>query len=176
MDPSNYGDFDHPLQQALRKKLSEVYALDLDQTPWGIDGCGIPTSAVSLKTMVFALSRFALRPAGQQILRAIAQEPDLVSGDGGFCTEVTRKTKGRIFAKTGAEGVFTALDSDQGLFFALKVRDGASRASYAGIANLLREQGCFSRDEVDFFKEFLNPPIKNWAGAIVGEMKADLSL
>ncbi len=173
-DPKNYGNFDHPVQQALRKKLSEIYDMDLDIAPWGLDGCGIPTSAISLRVMVSALSRFANRSAGRQILQAIAKEPDLVSGDGGFCTEVTRVTRGRIFAKTGAEGVFTALDSDRGLFFALKVRDGASRASYAGIANLLRQEGCFSASEMDSLSGFLNPPVKNWAGDRVGEIKVVL--
>lgn len=173
-DIGNYGDFDHPVQQALRKKLSEIYDMDLDQALWGTDGCGIPTSAISLRVMVSALARFAARPAGQEILNAIAKEPDLVSGDGGFCTEVTRVTRGRIFAKTGAEGVFTALDPHRGLYFALKVRDGASRASFAGIAQLLRQQGCFSVSEIVSLSSFLNLPLRNWAGDRVGEIRVVL--
>lgn len=174
-DTKDYGNFAHPVQRELRKKLSEIYNMDLDQAPWGMDGCGIPTSAISLKVMVQALARFSDRPAGREILQSIAREPDLISGDGGFCTEVTRITNGRIFAKTGAEGVFTALDPERGLFFALKVRDGASRASYAGIANLLCQQGCFSKNEVDALDLFLHPIIKNWAGNTIGAIKVALT-
>jgi L-asparaginase II len=51
MDIANYGAWEHPIQVDLRNKLSLWLDCDLHQSPWGIDGCGIPTMAFPLKNL-----------------------------------------------------------------------------------------------------------------------------
>ena len=55
--------------------------------------------------------------------------PELVAGEGRACTALMRAMDGRVAVKTGAEGVFVAILPDHGLGIALKITDGATRAS-----------------------------------------------
>jgi hypothetical protein len=52
-----------------------------------------------------------------------------------------RACEGRAALKTGAEGVFVGILPEQGLGIALKITDGATRASEAVIASLLVRLG-----------------------------------
>ncbi|MGZ3789288.1 MAG: asparaginase [Bacteriovorax sp.] len=170
-DIKNYDSIAHPVQHDLIKTLSEVYEYDLQKSPYGIDGCGIPTIAVPLYNLTLAHINLAKRDSGKLILEAIAKHPDLISGDANFCTEVTRATEGLVFAKTGAEGVFCALSPVHDIYLSLKVRDGATRASQFAIAALLKEFGCFTKGQENLLEKFLKPKIKNWEGLDVGEMR-----
>jgi L-asparaginase II len=167
----NYDSFDHPIQKDLMNLLSEVYEYDLTNSPFGIDGCGIPTIAVPLYNLTLGYTNFIKRESGKLILEALAKYPELISGDGNLCTEVIRATKGRVIAKTGAEGVFCAFSPVHDIFISLKVRDGGSRASHFAIIALLKEYGCFLAEEESILEKFLNPKIKNWEGVVVGEIK-----
>lgn len=167
----NYDLIDHPVQQDLIKTLSEVYEYDLAKSPYGVDGCGIPTIAVPLYNLALGYINLTKRESGKLILQAIAQYPELISGDDNLCTEVTRATNGRVFAKTGAEGVFCALSPAHDIFISIKVRDGATRASNFAIVHLLKEFGCFTNEEEHKLSKFLKPKIKNWEGLIVGEIR-----
>ena len=70
---------------------------------------------------------------------------------------------GRIAAKTGAEGVFCAVDRETGRGVALKCDDGASRASELALDWVLAR---LTKAE---------PPapvvLRNWAGTEVGEIR-----
>ena len=169
-DIKNYDIFDHPVQQDFIKLLSEVYEYDLSNSPYGIDGCGIPTITAPLYNLNIGHINLSKRESGKLILKAISQSPDLISGENTICTEITRATKGRVFAKTGAEGVFCALSPQNNIFISLKVRDGATRASNCAIINLLNQYGCFNEEEQKLLDKFLRPKLKNWEGLIVGEI------
>jgi L-asparaginase II len=167
----NYDLIDHPVQQDLLKILSQVYEYNLRNSPFGIDGCGIPTIAVPLYNLTLGYVNFSQQESGNLILEAIAKHPELISGDNTACTEVTRATKGRVIAKTGAEGVFCALSPLDDIFISLKVRDGGTRAAYFAVLQLLKKFGCFSSEEEISLDKFLNPKIRNWEGLQVGELK-----
>lgn len=170
-DTQNYDLIDHPVQQQIIKILSDVYEYDLSKSPYGVDGCGIPTISAPLYNLTLGHVNLARRDSGKLILNAIAGHPELISGNGNFCTEVTRATNGRVFAKVGAEGVFCALSPSDNIFISLKVRDGASRASQFAIAHLLKDFGCFTLNEENLLENFLKPKIKNWEGMVVGEIR-----
>ena len=53
-------------------------------------------------------------------------EPFYVAGSKRACTRLMQTAPGRIFAKTGAEGVFCAAIPEKGIAIALKCEDGTT--------------------------------------------------
>lgn len=147
-----YIDPDHPVQRAIRAATAET--ADEEITDWAIDGCSAPNWVVSLKGLARAVAGYAdpdhwggTRGAAAARLRdAMMAEPVLVAGEGRACTDIMRATKGRAAVKTGAEGVFVAILPEAGLGIALKIDDGATRASQAAIAALLVRYGALDRN------------------------------
>ena len=176
--PRGYSQYDHPIQKRLRKILSELAGQNYEKIPWGVDGCSIPTYALPLESI--AKSMTALLPgakvsserahAAARILKSIQAEPLLISGTKGLCSQIIKISKGRVIAKTGAEGVFTALIPEQGLSIALKVHDGATRASESAIVHLLHSLGGLTEAEVLSLKITTGAILKNWSGLAVGEI------
>jgi len=167
-DVAHYDQYDHPVQKDMMKLLSEVYEYDLKNSPYGVDGCGIPTIATPLYNLAVGHVNLFKSLSGKRILDGVSKHPDLLSGAGNFPTEITRATNGRVFAKVGAEGVYCALSPKEKVYIALKVRDGANRASQFATATLLKKFGCIAEDEAKVLQKYLNPQIKNWEGLVVG--------
>jgi L-asparaginase II len=78
-----------------------------------------------------------------------------------------RAAKGRAAVKIGAEGVYAAMLPERGLGIALKIDDGASRASEIAIAAILTKLGVLD----DNARELMIAPVLNTRGEIVGERR-----
>lgn len=171
-----YITYDHPVQQRLRSVMSDLCGIKADDFPHGIDGCGIPTLATPLKRLAQAMAAMA-DPSGlsskhadaaQRIRAAMNAEPFMVAGSGRFCTRINEAAPGVIQVKTGAEGVFCGMLPTLGLGVAVKMWDGAARASEIAMATLLHHLGVLPAGQRD---EALHPPVKNVVGLLVGEMR-----
>ena len=83
---------------------------------------------------------------------------------------------GRIFVKTGAEGVYCAAVPELGLGIALKCDDGAGRAAEAMIAAVLAK--LLRADEALAAKLILlaNPAVPSRIGAPVGAIRPTAAL
>ncbi len=87
---------------------------------------------------------------------AAGRAPVLVAGERRLCTTLLRTWPGRVFAKNGAEGVYTlAIGPDvcrdrwpNGLGIAVKIDDGAERGYQPVVVDLLRALGLFGSDAV----------------------------
>jgi len=103
-------------------------------------------------------------------------DPSLVAGTGRFCTEVMAAFSGRVFVKTGAEGVYCGAIPEAGLGIAVKCDDGATRAAEAMMAATLAALLPMTAAERNLFGERLARPIASRAGVKVGETRpiADL--
>ena len=167
---------DHPLQQAIRTAFEEVTG---EASPgFGIDGCSAPNFATSVEGLARAMAYFASAPetgsardrAAARLTRAMAAHPEFVAGEGRACTELMRAMGGRVAIKTGAEAVFVAILPDQRLGIALKIVDGASRASEAAICGLLIRLGVLAADHPATRKR-LNGVQCNWRGLETGSVR-----
>lgn len=171
-----YIKYDHPVQQRLREVMSDLCGLDANAFPHGTDGCGIPTLATPLKRLAQAMATMAdpsrlsskRADAAQRIRAAMNAEPFMVAGSGRFCTRINEAAPGIIQVKTGAEGVFCGMLPTLGLGVAIKMWDGAGRASEIAMATLLHHLGVLPSDQRE---EVLYPPVKNVVGLLVGEMR-----
>lgn len=176
-----YWQHDHPVQKRIHTVLREMTGLELGPAVRGIDGCSVPNWAIPLKSLASAFSRFisgvGLSPGRQQAARAIARacmaEPELVAGKGRACTQLMTALKGTAFIKTGAEGVFCAALPGSGLGIALKIDDGAKRASEVAIARTLARLLPGSESLIG---GLIEPTLSNWRGTEVGRLRPSRDL
>jgi L-asparaginase II len=92
--------------------------------------------------------------------------PELIAGEGRPCTEVMRAFPGRVIAKVGAEGVYSALLVKEGIGIALKVADGHTVAAALALGAVLSELGLGSPPP-----GLAARPIRNSRGLEVGDMR-----
>ena len=178
-DPRGYAGFDHPLQQAIRAIMADLTGAVLSRDNCGTDGCSIPTYAVPLSGLARGFGKLAtgkgLEPiraaAARRLINACMAEPFYVAGTKRFCTKLMEVAPGKIFAKTGAEGVFCALLPDKGLSFAVKAEDGATRAAEAMIAALLARHFDDGSAEKSALLGLSRHGMTNWNGLHVGTIR-----
>jgi L-asparaginase II len=169
----------HPVQQRILGVFETMCGLDLGDAPRGVDGCSAPVYAMPLGNLALGMARFAdptdqpeaRRHAAARLRRAMAAEPFMVHGTGTFVTECMQAMGEAVLVKGGAEGMFTAALPGPGLGVALKIDDGAARASEVAMANILRALGVFSDAATATLAEWLTRPLRNWAGSAVGEIR-----
>lgn len=163
-EPTSYLDPETALQRRVRAVL-ERYAGAVTEGP-GIDGCGAPAWRLPLSGIATAFARLAAggsygtdadgngdgAVAADPLARvrdAMARWPHLVGGAGTADTEMMRAQDGLV-AKRGAEGVLAAgwsgPDGPRGV--AIKVADGASRATGPVAATILAGLGACVPDDV----------------------------
>ena len=75
-----------------------------------------------------------------------------------------------VAIKTGAEGYFVAILPKRQLGVALKIADGATRASDCAIAALLVRLGVLDPQHPNVAR-FLSPEVKNWDGLVTGRIR-----
>ncbi len=172
----DYVDPDHPVQKTALEAFETVTG---ETSPgFGIDGCSAPNFATTVRGLGRAMGYFAgareggdgMERAAFRLAKAMRTHPDLVAGEGRACTELMRAAKGKVTIKTGAEGVFTAILPEQKLGVALKISDGATRASECAIAAILVKLGALDAND-PLVKKRLNPDVPNFAGINTGEVK-----
>jgi len=158
-----YARGDHPVQQRCLKSVSAYTDVAATEIGVAVDGCGVSCFALPLRNMALAYTRI---PAA--ILEAMVLHPELVAGEGRPCTELMRAHPGRVVAKVGAEGVYSAALIRESLGVTLKVEDGHSVAASLAIAAVLVELGL--RPQPTWL---LTKPITNSRGETVGEMRVN---
>ncbi len=164
-----YIEPDHPVQVRLAAILAEMADADLSNTARGVDGCGIPVLGMQLSAMALAMARMAdpsgLGPsrevAAKRIVAAMAAHPFNVAGRNRFDTIAMRAGGGRFSTKAGAEAVHAAIIPELGLGVALKIDDGAKRASEVAMANILVFLGVLDPNQPPPMSNYLETPILN---------------
>jgi L-asparaginase II len=180
-EPHGYERPDHPLQVMIGRILSETCGVELDLDHIGVDGCSVPTFALPLGVLAAGFARLGsgagLSPerarAAQRLMRACFASPVLVSGDGRFDTIVLRALGPSAFVKGGAEGVHCAALPELGLGIALKIDDGAKRATERVMSALL---AAFLPKARAVLAEQLEGEVQNWQGRTVGRIAASADL
>jgi L-asparaginase II len=160
-EPGDYRLPEHPLQRELLALVARATDTKPERIATAVDGCGVPTFAVSLLAMARAFARLMGRelPGAERVVAAVTAHPELVGGPDSVDTLVMRALPGAI-AKRGAEGVLCAALPD-GAGVALKVEDGAQRAVFAATGRLLG------------IGELAERPVANSRGEDVGSIAAE---
>ncbi len=175
----NYADPANPAQRLFMSAFSEFLGFDTATLPVGVDGCGLPTLAVPLRSMATAMARFGLgwsknatrRAAAQRIGRAMVAHPDHLSGTDSPTARLIRATGGKVILKGGAEGYLLAAAPERGLGFAIKMADGASRGKFGVLARMLGHYGVIRKAEAEALIREVEPLTTNSNGDVVGRVE-----
>jgi L-asparaginase II len=149
----DYLDPSHPLQE---KVLEVVERYTGEKVAFsGIDGCGAPVHAVSLRGLARGISKIAqgLDDNSAWLVASVLENGWALDGPGEENTIVIERLG--VFAKIGAEGVMV-MSTTAGVSVALKILDGNLRAAVIVALELLVRVGALTRSAVDDTLTVLN--------------------
>jgi L-asparaginase II len=130
----------HPLQVRLAGSVEELAGERIAGT--GVDGCGAPVFALSLRALAGAFLRLVSAAPGtaeRRVADAMRGHPEIVSGTRCDDARLMRAVPG-LLAKGGAEGVQAVAVPGVGAV-ALKIDDGAMRARLPVLVSALHRLG-----------------------------------
>jgi L-asparaginase II len=173
--PRGYERPEHLVQLGCLGEISCWTGVPLDDMPIAIDGCGVPVSALPLDRMALAFARLGVaienaEEVPSRIAEAMRAHPLLVGGSDRFDSSMLQETQGRVISKVGAEGVHSVMVPERGIGFAVKVEDGAPRAQYAAVVEVLRLLDVLT-EVPPRLSEYLHKPVRNTRGEVVGEVR-----
>jgi L-asparaginase II len=177
-DRDRYIEAAHPVQCEVKAVLEDLSGRKIPDSACAVDGCSVPTWAMPLADIAYALARFGtgagLAPkraeAARRLRAACAEKPWHVAGTGRFCTELMSKLGARVFVKGGAEGMCCAALPAHGLGIAVKCDDGGGRAAEVMMAATLAKLLDPDEDGATLAR-FIRPTLRNWNGIAVGELR-----
>lgn len=179
-----YVEPSHAVQVAVKDAFEAV--TEEDSPGFGIDGCSAPNFLCTLTGLARAMAQFAQAtrnpaPASrrtsamQRLTQAMMAHPEMVSGEGGACTDLMRAMQGEAAVKTGAEGVYVAIIPRREIGIALKMEDGAARGAQATVACLLAQLDVLST-QAPVYQALTHGPLTNRRDIVVGHIEPAESL
>lgn len=179
-DPRTYLSVENPAQRQILDLCARLSDDDAQTWPLGIDGCGIPVYATTLRRAARSFARFAtlmgVSDRDGEALRVVRDAmiayPEYVAGTDQFDTVLMRAGGGTIAAKAGAEGVHGVAAVACGFGYVSKVLDGGSRGRGPSTVAVLRSLGALNEGQAAQLERFARPSVYNRAGKAVGEVRA----
>ncbi len=195
----------HPLQTLMRTTLSEFSGLPGSEIPAAVDGCGVPAFFLPLYRAAYAYARLMATSSGastpgavdryadsaSRVVESMTSFPQYVAGAWSITTPLMAAFDRSLLAKEGAEGFYGMalspalseelterlhLADDCAIGVAIKIHDGSvERGRNPVILRTLEILGLdvSSRSPLQRYREF---PLRNLAGAVVGEVRAEFDL
>ncbi|KAL4784039.1 L-asparaginase II [Aspergillus varians] len=182
----------HPMQLQVKRIVEELSGLEGDMVKWGIDGCNLPAPALPLQYMgkmyaaIAAAADAVDKSEGlsartqdlSRIFHAMSQYPELVGGQGRFCTELMRGFQGAVIGKVGADGCYgiavraseqtKELGAAGAIGIAVKIEDGNLGVLYSAAAEILERLQIGTPEMRQALSAFHRPDILNTASVATG--------
>lgn len=167
----------HPLQKMIVKTVVEFCNIVKEDIKIVIDGCGAPVFFMPIYNLAVAYKNLAISNdlSVKQLFDAVEKYPEMVAGTGRLCTDIISITKGRIFAKVGADGVYAAYSNHLNQGLAMKVEDGSTKALNFMFVNLLKKLSWITDEEFFALQNYVNIDVKNSRGETVGKYLINLN-
>jgi L-asparaginase II len=193
-DTTTYHHSTHPLQSRVKRVFQELCALESEDVKWGIDGCNLPAPAIPLHYLgrIYAIiaasaDQVEMDTPGSartqelgRIFHAMTRYPELVGGEGRFCTVLMQAFQGTLVGKLGADGCYgigirasertEQLGATGALGISIKIEDGNITILYSAILEILEQLGLRSPETRKELDAFHYPAIFNTAGVITGHI------
>ena len=147
----DYNTLSHPLQQDIIKNTLNF--CEYKDKNIAFDGCGVPVLAMPVINMAKGLINLNNDILWKKIIKSVLKNPNIFGGKNRLDSEIIKISKGKIFAKVGAEGLCIFLNTKKEEVMVLKIfaDDMYARAVLAG--ELLFHFGWFSSEEYKIFKK-----------------------
>lgn len=183
LSQEDYIDPQHPLQQAIRRRVAQAAGLQQEDLALGIDGCSAPNYAMPLWRLAYSYARLAsgaqdpeLGQSFDQLRSAMTRHPDLVSGTGRNDLAFMQAGRGDWVSKVGADGVQVVGSQSRGEAFAIKIIDGNKPALFAASVEVMEQLGWLDAAQREWLEPWRAKPILNARGLLVGERTPIFSL
>jgi L-asparaginase II len=181
-DTASYLSVENPAEQRILEFCARISNDDAATWPLGVDGCGIPVYATSLRNAAVSFARLAtLDDLSDSDARALAvvrdamvSHPAYVAGTGQLDTELMMAGAGGILSKGGAEGVHGVASIARGFGYVSKILDGTSRARGPSSIAVLCRLNALDEAQVEALGRFAHPKVYNRAGHAIGEIRVAL--
>lgn len=195
---------EHPMQLLVKSTMEELSQVDANNIKWAIDGCNLPAPALPLKHIgrIYASLADAAdamdasnndgSPVSEttrdlaRVFHAMTQHPELVGGDGRFCTTLMKAFQGAVVGKVGADGCYgvgvrssqqtKALGADGAIGIAFKVEDGNLSVLYAVVVEVLQQLGIQPTSMQEELRAFHHLKYLNTMGVETGELSHTFSV
>ncbi len=166
----------HPVQDRILAEVARWTALAPGALELGVDGCTTVCYALPLTGMATAYARLGVTddPSAARIREAMLGHPELVGGTRRLCTDLMRETGGRLLAKVGAEGIYSAAWPECGVGIAIKVADGDNRSAQVALLGVLGRLVAHTAVALplDALAWYAEPPLRNTRGTQTGVLRA----
>ena len=180
---NNYLEINHPHQRKIRKIFSDFSESNIYKYQYGVDGCSAPQYAFRIKDLLTCLknilksleNKFEYSKEIALLIKAISKNPYFIGGSTNLDSNIIHISKGEIFCKGGAEGVFLFIHLKKGLFGVFKVIDGNERALPSAVFEVFKKFKIFDKNQQNTFKNFFQSNLYNHAKLKVGEVKTQIN-
>ncbi|KAM0328696.1 hypothetical protein ACHAQA_005109 [Verticillium albo-atrum] len=160
---------EHPMQVRVKGVVEDLCRLpEGEEVLWAVDGCNLPSPAFPLQYLASTYADFAAAadavseaPAETEvplrtkrmarIFNAMARYPEMVGGEGRFCTVLMELFDGIMIGKLGADGCYAIgireseqtrrLGAKGALGIAVKIEDGSIEILYTAVVEILLQLG-----------------------------------
>ena len=180
-----YEDPNHPLQLHVKRVVAEMCDLPVDAVDWATDGCNLPTPAFQLDKLALLYAKLAKAAdeaahsgtsdgrtlAMARIFRAMTTYPEMVAGEGRYCTELMKAYGGDVVGKLGADACYgvgirasehtQCLGAKGAIGFAVKVEDGNIDVLYMLVSEVLERLRIGTAEQRSLLSKFHRPKMLN---------------
>jgi L-asparaginase II len=195
---------EHPLQKTVKRTVGEVCGLAAADVLWAIDGCNLPTPAFALDRLALLYVKMASaadmheasktsgEPLGSRasalakIYHAMTRHPELVAGEGRYCTVLMHAFGDALVGKLGADASYAigvracaatkALGTDGALGIAVKIEDGNVPMLYAVVSEVLALLQIGSTAQRQSLAAFHHPLMRNTMQVEAGRVEFSIAL
>ncbi|RAK78534.1 L-asparaginase II [Aspergillus fijiensis CBS 313.89] len=174
----DYHRLEHPLQGQVRHAIADLSGLDPGDVVWCNDGCNLLAPALPLQNLAtVGVWTRSQPPPGRDTCRkvftALVQHPELVAGQGRFCTTLMHAYGGAVVAsECGAQ----MPGRDGAIGIAVKIEDGNIGMLYAAVMEILQQLGIGTPEIWHRLARFHHPKLVNTAGVTTGSVKFDFKV
>ena len=173
---TNYLDYNHAHQKNIRKIFNKFTESKLSKKNFSLDGCSAPQYSFKIKYISKALNNliksykdcYDYSEEVKTLINSVLENPEFIGGTASFDTKVMKASKGKIFCKSGAEGVFLFVDFQKEISGVIKITDGNERAIPIAILNIFKKFKVMSKVELKNLEKKEKFELKNHAGRNIG--------
>ena len=175
---TNYLDYNHVHQRNIRKIFNKFTESKLSKKNYSLDGCSAPQYSFKIKSISKALNNliksyknnYEYTDQVRTLVNSILINPEFIGGTVSFDTKVIKASKGKIFCKSGAEGVFLFVDFQKEISGVIKITDGNERAIPIAILNIFKKFKVMSKVELKNLEKKEKFELKNHARRNIGRI------
>ncbi len=175
---NNYLDYNHTHQKNIRKVFNKFTETKLSKKNFSLDGCSAPQYSFRIKSISNALNNlirsykdcYDYSKEVKTLINSVLENPEFIGGTASFDTKVMKTSKGKIFCKSGAEGVFLFIDIHKEISGVVKITDGNERAVPISILNIFKKLKVMTRVELKNLEKKEKFNLQNHAGRNIGRI------